>query len=110
MGFSSWLTQDTRKSIANVYSSRPIFTVYMLDNKGNVWEEKCYEGYCSLGGKDYYELMAEMNGKSDREDGIKLFFSEEKNNVLYPNIVQNIKDWQWKNEKPRRCPHQGYFY
>ena len=110
MGFSSWLTQDTNKSIANVYSSKPVFTVYMLDNKGNVWEEHAYGGYCELGGKDYYELLAEMNGKSDREDGIELFFGEDDYGILYPNIVENINDWTWRNEKPKPCPHQGHFY
>ena len=32
----------------------------MLDNKGNVWTEDNYEGYGVFGGKDYYELLAEL--------------------------------------------------
>lgn len=31
MGFFSWKTQDTNKSIANRYSNRPTFTVYMVN-------------------------------------------------------------------------------
>ena len=75
MGFFSWHTNDTDRSIANKYSGRTTFNVYMRDNKGNVWVESDYEGYGRFGGKDYYELLAEMNGLgSDRETGIWLQF------------------------------------
>ena len=33
MGFFSWRTQDTDRSIANDYSNRKTFTVVMIDNK-----------------------------------------------------------------------------
>ena len=59
MGFFSWKTNDTERSIANKYSNRSTFTVYMRDNEGNVWVEENYEGYGEFGGKDYYELLAE---------------------------------------------------
>lgn len=78
MGFFSWITQDTGKSIANRHSVRPTFPVTMTDNKGNKWHEKNYDGYGEFGGKDYYELIAEMNGKAtgdleaDRLAGIRL--------------------------------------
>jgi len=52
MGFFSWYTQDTGESIANNYSSRPTFTVFMVDDKGNKWREDDYEGYGVFGGKD----------------------------------------------------------
>jgi hypothetical protein len=45
MGFFSWKTMDTNKSISNNYSSRGTFKVEMLDDKGNVWTEPDYEGY-----------------------------------------------------------------
>jgi hypothetical protein len=32
MGFFSWLTQDTNESIANNYSDRETFTVFMRDD------------------------------------------------------------------------------
>ena len=60
MGQFSWITQDTFESIRNNlkgYKSR----AFMHDNKGNVWEEKEYEGYGVFGGKDFYQLLAEMN-------------------------------------------------
>ena len=62
MGFFSWKTQDTDRSIPNRWSTRKPFTVVMLDDKGNKWFEQNYDGYGRFGGKDYYELLAEMNG------------------------------------------------
>ena len=67
MGFFSWKTQDTDRSIANNYSTRKTFTVVMIDNKGNKWVEQSYEGYGVFGNKDYYELLAEMNGVVERD-------------------------------------------
>ena len=73
MGFFSWMTQDTNRSIANHYSPEPVFTVYMMDDKGNSWREDNYEGYGEFDGKDYYELLDEMNGGSgERDRGIEL--------------------------------------
>lgn len=77
MGFFSWHTQDTNKSIANCHSSKETFPVTMTDNKGNRWHENNYEGYGEFGGKDYYELLAEMNGyESDRNKGIQLWYGQ----------------------------------
>ncbi len=62
MGLFSWMTQDTNKSIAVEGSRRRTFTVVMEDNKGNRWVENNYQGYGVFGGKDFYELLDEMNG------------------------------------------------
>ena len=35
MGMFSWKTQDTNKSISNIYSSRDTFKVVMTDNNNN---------------------------------------------------------------------------
>jgi len=80
MGFFSWKTQDTKRSIANIYSNHYAVEVTMTDNKGNKWLEKNYEGYGVFGGKDYYQLLAEMNKPkkctgdldADRSIGIRL--------------------------------------
>ncbi len=61
MGFFSWITQDTNRSIPSSYSDRPTFPVTMTDDKGNKWTEDNYEGYGEFVGKDYYQLIAEMN-------------------------------------------------
>ena len=78
MGFFSWHTNDTQEPVWNMYSGHATKTVYMIDNKGNSWREDSYEGYGDFGGKDYYELLAEMNGlDSDRQLGIDLNFNRE---------------------------------
>ncbi len=61
MGFFSFKTNDTRRSIWNKYSDRKTFRVYMTDHLGNQWVEDDYDGYGVFGGKDFYELLAEMN-------------------------------------------------
>ena len=73
MGFFSWKTNDTNRSIGNIYGDlTKVITVYMKDNKGNVWEEDAYEGYGEFGGKDFFVLVAEMNGLKTRDEGILL--------------------------------------
>jgi hypothetical protein len=62
MGFFSWKTSDTNRSIANDYSGRRTFIVHMITEDGRVFTEEEYEGYGVFGGKDIYELIAEMNG------------------------------------------------
>ena len=118
MGFFSWFTQDTDKSIANNYSIRSTFPVDMVDDKGNVYHEDNYEGYGVFGGKDYYELLAEMNGITEgdlRTLGIDLVFSnnpsgEATEDVLYPNLVESANGWTYDPIGPSTCPDQGYFY
>jgi hypothetical protein len=114
MGFFSWITQDTKKSIPSIYSSREPFPVTMTDDKGNKWTENEYEGYGEFGGKDYYELLSEMNGgASDRSEGIRMAFDGHNNgynpNVKHPNLSEN-PNWVWRNEIPEGCPDQGFFY
>lgn len=108
MGFFSWETQDTKRSIANKHSIRKPFVVYMHDNKGNVYREENYEGYGDFGGKDFYKLMAEMNGMKDRYEAVSAWCSNQ-DGLLFPNLSESA-DWQWRNEKPIDCFYQGYFY
>ena len=109
MGFFSWETQDTNESIPNHYSDRSVFTVYMHDHLGNVWKEDKYEGYGVFGGKDYYELLAEMNGLKDREEGISLAYAKPPKAYLSPNLSRG-KNWEYQNRSPEDCEGQGYFY
>ena len=127
MGFFSWKTQDTDRSIANNYSTRKTFTVVMIDNKGNKWVEQSYEGYGIFGGKDYYELLAEMNGLTCeyegekytdvmRSKGIDLAFSKGDGSgvgtegVYYPNLIELADGWVYEMMGPDSCENQGYFY
>jgi len=106
MGFFSWKTQDTDRSICNAYSGQETFTVYMTDNKGNVWREDNYEGYGEFGGKDYYELLAEMNGLTTRYEGIDLAYG--KKPFISPNLTEHKSNWH--NSHPQDCEYQGFFY
>ena len=131
MGFFSWRTQDTDKSIANKYSTRFTFGVDMVDNKGNVWREIDYDGYGVFGGKDYYELLAEMNGVVERDKvelqgeaytdymrgkGIDLAFSKGNGSgvgtegIYYPNLVEQADGWVYEMAGPDSCEYQGFFY
>ena len=121
MGFFSWITQDTNRSIPNTHSSRNTFPVDMIDNKGNVYHENDYEGYGVFGGKDYYVLLAEMNGHisgtfdQKRDKGIDIAFPDNPSvdhtpEVLYPNLVEDAKSWTYNPRGPKTCKYQGYFY
>lgn len=109
MGMFSWKTNDTNKSISNSSSSRGTFTVYLMDNKGNKWKEDNYEGYGVFGGKDYFELLSEMNGCSKRETGINIEHSDNREKYVFPNLVEN-PNWEWINKQPESCEYQGCFY
>jgi len=121
MGMFSWLTQDTCRSIAASGSRRKTFTVHMVDDKGNVWTEMGYEGYGEFGGKDFYELVAEMNGVSApdniqspaeytkymREIGIDIFFGSETGNKKFPNLIEgDPKKWKYIPSQPEFCSHE----
>lgn len=108
MGFFSFKTQDTKRSIANAYSTQGTFTVYLHDNKGNVWTEHNYEGYGDFGGVDFYELMARMNGLRNRYEAVNAWCANQ-DGLLYPNLSESPQ-WEWRNESPERCEFQGYFY
>ena len=119
-------TQDTNRCIIHIYEDyKKPFTVYMSDNKGNKYKEDAYEGYMSFGGKDFFELLAEMNGfpsaifsdnensiydpdvkeNTARSKGIDLFYKGGKD-VLYPNLTED-PNWKWVNKKPFPCGYTG---
>lgn len=110
MGFFSWKTQDTHESIPNIHSNRPTFTVYMINPvTGEQYKEDNYDGYGIFGGKDYYELVAELNGKTTRYQGINLFHNDP--NAICPILVEDPTNWEtYKGQKPEDDPDQGYFY
>jgi hypothetical protein len=127
MGFFSWKTQDTDKSISNAYSNRSTFRVQMIDDKGNIWTEDNYDGYGVFGGKDYYELLAEMNGcyvdKDVRDamtdeqytdmmrmEGINMEFGKDAETLKYPNLVEMADGWTYQHWGPESCEDQGFFY
>ena len=74
MGFFSFMTQDTNKSICNKHSNMETFPVTMTDHNNNRWFEKNYDGYGVFGGKDFFELVAEMNNQKTRQQGIEIYY------------------------------------
>ena len=120
MGFFSWNTCDTGESIANNCSTRPTFTVHMIAPDGRVFTEPDYEGYGEFGGKDFHELLAELNGLApDRSLGIDLTFKNNPNGdntpgVIYPKFVEILEDdvvAQYNSlPNPESCEAQGFFY
>jgi hypothetical protein len=111
-GQFSWFTQDTDQQIGSE-PENTLRAVYMFDNKGNKWVENRYEGYGDFGGKDYYELLAQMNGMAnpDRSEGISLAFSGKKG-ILYPALVTN-PNFNWKmhdfTEEAKHDPDQSWY-
>ena len=106
MGQFSWFTQDTNHRIVNGEDYR----VIMSDDKGNVFVEECYEGYGVFGGKDYYELLAEMNGLgSDRDAGISLAFTGSRTGrnpyCKHPSITES---GEYLGGSPVPDPDQGF--
>jgi hypothetical protein len=102
----------------------------MVDNENNKWQENNYEGYGVFGGKDFFELLADMNGKGvtqfqiderfakgydktkeeSRTDllrsiGIDLYFGDEP--FISPNLYEDSR-LEWKNRTPEDCPNQGW--
>lgn len=120
MGFFSWKTCDTDRSIANNASNRETFEVHMITPDGRVYTEKDYEGYGEFGGKDFYELLAELNGAgSSRSAGIDIAFrgnngGDDTPGVIYPKFVEDLKKdvvAQYNSlPNPESCPDQGFFY
>jgi hypothetical protein len=120
MGFFSWHTCDTDRSIANNESDRPTFEVHMITPDGRVFTERDYEGYGEFGGKDFYELLAELNGLgSDRSAGIDLCYKGNRSGddtlgVIYPKLVEELSwdvEGQYANlPNPTSCGDQGFFY
>jgi hypothetical protein len=118
MGFFSWKTSEGQ-SIANAYSERPTFTVWMVLPDGKKYQEDCYEGYGEFGGKDVFEVISELNGYEGNDDedmrsyGITLCGAAEdggRTDVILPRFTSD-PDKKWEDLKdPERCPDQGYFY
>ena len=92
----------------------------MITPDGRVFTEPDYEGYGVFGGKDFLELLAELNGlPSDRDAGIDLTFKDNPSGdntpgVIYPKLVEILEDdvvAQYNSlPNPESCEAQGFFY
>ena len=117
-GEFSWHASDTDEPIYSTKGHQK--TIYLIDDKGNKWKEDAYEGYGVFGGKDFYELLAEMNGLEltgdtgkDRERGIDLAFKDsasgEAEDVKYPKLVTDSDVAYEDVPNPRNHENQGWF-
>lgn len=133
-GQFSWFTHNTGKQIGS--EPQNTIDVTMYDNEGNEWNEKNYEGYGEFGGKDYYELLAEMNGYTQedvemlkkagklqgfhelRQIGIDIAFGKMEpatgEKVVYPALIETERGyWNWRShdftEKPEDDPNQSWY-
>jgi hypothetical protein len=80
------------------------FTVYMHAPNGRVWKEKKYGGFGVFGRKDYFKLMAEMNGLETRNEAIKI---QGDKGTLYP-ILTRSKHYDGDFNMQNECdPDQG---
>ena len=114
MGLFSWMTQDTNRSICCESSDRVPFTVYMhgMGPKGEhiVFREDHYQGCGVFGGKDYFELLSEMNPplhgppEGHRKRGIVLA------NATYPILTESSARPASFKKPCERCPGQGFMY
>ena len=113
MGFFSWITCDTGRSICNRYSIRKTFPVYVLIPKefgGGCLKENNYEGYGVFGGADIYSLFAYWNtGSHDRHVGIVLYH-EHPEKVKYPIKIAEHRCTYESQPASEYDSAQGYFY
>jgi len=112
-GQFSWMTQDTGQQIGSQDGNT--IPVYMFDDKGKYYYENEYEGYGVFGGKDYYELLDQMNGGSgDRIRGIDLAFGKEKtgSEILFPALVTKPDKFNYRThnftQEPESDPNQSW--
>lgn len=123
MGCFSWFTQDnshTRIVIGKV--KKPIYMIGEVDGvRVTYTEENHYDGYGHFGGKDYYEFMAEMNGKTladfngDRDKlrsaGIDMAFDGDPYGASFkwehPTLTLVEGDYH-NGEAPESDPDQGF--
>ena len=107
MGFFSWKTSDTNRSISNIASIRGTFPVYVLIPKefqkeyGTYIEEKNYEGYGVFGNEDMYSLVAKWNVPEQCKNA----------KLKYPIKIVEDKNLKYEEVAPsKNAPDQGFFY
>ena len=102
LSFAMLGSNDFKKSSKfydNIFEPLKIKKIVITEN---------YVGYGEVGGKDYYELLAEMNGlPSEREDGISLAFNKNEPHFA-PQLVRNINH-KWQDIKPKDHEGQGFW-
>lgn len=121
MGFFSWNTGDTNKSISNCHSSRGALPCKMILPDGTEFVEYNYEGYGVFGNQDVFEIIAELNGFArDRGKGIDILYDDNpsgdfsiaaSSGIVLPKFASLKYDGGYNILPfPRTCGNQGYFH
>ena len=120
MGFFSWRTSDTQRSISNNQSSKGTFPVYLVTPDNNKILETDYKGYGIFGGQDAYALLARWNvpekctgnDEEDRMIGIRIgCVFEDMIKLRYPLKFAENPNCQYEELPPAfNCEQQGYYY
>lgn len=125
MGYFSWFTQDEshKRIVIGEQLKNPVYMVGVINGKTISFSETNYKGYGKFGGKDYYEFMAEMNGKTvedfggDRDKlrsaGIKMAFDRDPMGYSvkwkHPSLSTIMGDYH-NGDAPESDPDQGIEY
>lgn len=123
MGCFSWFTQDkSHKRIVIGEVDKPIYMIGEINGQRVTYtEDDYYDGYGVFGGKDFYELMAEMNGKTladfggDRDKlrlaGIEMAFDGDPSGMStkwkHPTLTLVEGDYH-HGDSPEIDPDQGF--
>lgn len=118
MGFFSWKTSDTKKSISNRYSVKKALPVYLITPENEKIYEPNYEGYGVFGGNDVFVLLARWNvpdlctgdDSKDRLVGLDLRFKTPEK-IKYDLKFSETDDVKYEDlDVAENCEFQGYFY
>jgi len=87
MGQFSWISNNGEQIRNMKHNGQKVWMAY-LDDNGQVQtvKEEEYDGYGRFGGLDYYEIVAKMNGKSNRSEGIDISFGTQGDKPKYPQL------------------------
>lgn len=119
MGFFSWRTSDTYRSISNAYSSRGSLPVYLITPDNKKIYEPCYEGYGVFGRHDVFALLAQWNFPDkctgNEETDRNIWFNltpDERNNIKFPLKFSENKNKNYDDLRPSSndYKYQEYFY
>lgn len=119
MGQFSWISVDTNTPIYNDGTVKQTVTMIAKMPDGSILTtvEKDYEGYGVFGGKDFYEVFADMNNvpKIDSErriDGIGAWYHPQPDvSYIYPQLFLDTPPDLTKIDftvQPEDDPNQGW--
>lgn len=133
MGFFSFITGDTGKSISNKHSVRGALPVHMVMPDDTRHGELNYDGYGTFGGVDFHHAVGWLNGIAPKDGdpeqdnglrcpGIDLYCAWADRDAkrikgligdktpIFPRFAEGFGGLYADLNDPTPCPQQGYFY